>query len=130
MRATSAPSHEGMGVARGARGASTKRRAATGRRSISIAYAAVSAEGVAWRGAAGVFSGWYRVRSGTWSASARTGEAPGERREASLRLMKKTTSRGYLKNDEIANFQIFAPTWHAIRTSESRKRAADGYGFA
>mmetsp|Transcript_7052 Transcript_7052/g.29088 ORF Transcript_7052/g.29088 Transcript_7052/m.29088 type:complete len:310 (+) Transcript_7052:1543-2472(+) len=51
MRATSAPSHEGTGIARGARGASTKRRAATGRRSISIAYAAVSAEGVAWRGA-------------------------------------------------------------------------------
>mmetsp|Transcript_2071 Transcript_2071/g.8620 ORF Transcript_2071/g.8620 Transcript_2071/m.8620 type:complete len:267 (-) Transcript_2071:328-1128(-) len=51
MRATSAPSHEGTGVARGARGASTKRRAATGRRSISIAYAAVSAGGVVWRGA-------------------------------------------------------------------------------
>jgi hypothetical protein len=43
---------------------------------------------------------------------------------------KNHFARGYLKNDEIANFQIFAPTWHAIRTSEPRKRAADGYGFA
>ena len=49
MRATSSPSHAGTGVARGERGASIRRRAAAGRRSISIAYAAVSAEGVAWR---------------------------------------------------------------------------------